>query len=81
MNKASDEHIPVNLKTLTDIPMLSITDIKVSPMKGFNQAEREGTGVYITNHNVTVGVLLTPSQYENLVNELHDLRAKTRDVQ
>lgn len=68
------------LKTLPEIPMLSVTDIKESPMKGFSQADTHDTGVYITNRNEVVGVMLTQTQYEDLVHELEDLRAKTRDL-
>lgn len=80
MSEASGNYHHVDLKALNGIPMLSITDIKASPMKGFRQAKRHGTGVYITNRSKIVGVMLTQSQYEDLVHELHALRAKTRDM-
>lgn len=80
MSDASRDDTHRDLKVLNDIPMLSITDIKVSPMKGFRQAETQGTGVYVTNRNDVVGVMLTQTQYETLVRELHDLRAKKRDM-
>lgn len=80
MSDKSVDYTKTDLKILTEIPMMSITDIKVSPMKGFNEAEKHATGVYITNRNEVVGVMLTQSQYEDLVHELHDLRAKTRDM-
>lgn len=67
-------------KTLPEIPMLSITDIKEAPMTGFIEAEDRGTGVYITNRGKVVGVMLTQEQYESLVTELRDLREQTKYI-
>ena len=67
-------------KTLPEIPMFSITDIKESPMKGFEEAEKRGTGVYVTNRGNVVGVMLTQEQYESLVSELKDLRDQTKYI-
>lgn len=65
------------MKTLENIPMLSVTEIKKSPMVGFERAAKEGTGAYITNRDKVVGVMLTREQYEELVHQLGDARAKT----
>lgn len=80
MGRNPVEYTKRNLKTLHEIPMLSVTDIKESPMKGFKEADKHNTGVYVTNRNETVGVMLTQSQYEDLVLELEDLRSKVRDL-
>ena len=80
MGKNSVDYTKRNLKTLHEIPMLSITAIKESPMKGFKEAKKHNTGVYVTNRNETVGVMLTQAQYEDLVLELEDLRSKVRDL-
>lgn len=69
-----------DFKTLPEIPMMSITDIKEAPMKGFIEAESRDTGVYITNRGNVVGVMLTQEQYENLVNELRDLKQKSKHI-
>ena len=57
----------MDMEILSDVPMLSVTDIKRSPMEGFNKAKDENTGVYITNRDKAVGVMLTREQYEKLV--------------
>ena len=80
MGKNSVDYTKRNLKTLHEIPMLSVTDIKESPMKWCKQADKHNTGVYVTNRNETVGVMLTQPQYEDLVLELEDLRSKVRDL-
>lgn len=69
-----------NFKTLPDIPILSITDIKKTPMLGFETAKENETGVYITIRNEIVGVMLTKAQYEDLVEELDHARKVLRDI-
>lgn len=66
-NSDKEEGTLEAFKTLPDIPMLTITDIKQSPMTGFEAAATHGTGVYITRRGETVGVILTPEKYETLV--------------
>ena len=70
-------HYGDSFKVLPEIPMLSVTDIKEAPMTGFRTAEENGTGVYVTNRGQTIGVILTKSQYEDLIVELEELRAKS----
>lgn len=67
-------------KTLDEIPMMSITDIKEAPMKGFNSAKEADTGVYITNRGDIVGVMLTQEQYEKLVTDLRDLKEQVQFI-
>ncbi len=69
-----------DFKTIADIPILSVTDIKKTPMLGFETAEENETGVYITNRNEIVGVMLSRSQYEALVGELEQARKVLRDI-
>lgn len=71
-----DQH----LKTLSEIPLLSITSIKESPMRGFSTAKDAETGVYVTNRGDVVGVMLTQNQYEDLVNEIRELRKLSKFV-
>lgn len=80
MGKESVDYSKTDLKVLQDIPMLSVTEIKRSPMVGFNLAQSSGTGVYITNRNESVGVMLTQEQYEQLVGRLKQLERKAEFI-
>ncbi|WP_125583431.1 type II toxin-antitoxin system Phd/YefM family antitoxin [Levilactobacillus cerevisiae] len=51
------------------VPVSSLAELKQSPVKLFEEAERERTGVYIFNHDQPVGVVLGVADYEALVNE------------
>lgn len=55
------------MKLLQDVPCMPLNDIKKAPLTGFERAQQEGTGVYITRWNTVVGVMLTREQYEELV--------------
>ncbi|GCF92895.1 prevent-host-death protein [Enterococcus florum] len=65
----------MELKKL-DVPTSSITEVKKSPMDVFAQARKAGTGVYIFNREKIAGVMLTKEQYEQLLEELTELRDK-----
>lgn len=74
MNQAEGKK-DMELKKL-DVPTSSITEVKKSPMDVFAQARKAGTGVYIFNREKIAGVMLTQEQYEELLEELTDLRDK-----
>lgn len=57
------------MKSLNDVPMMTIDALKKSPLSGFERAEKEQTGVYVTRWNKVVGVLVTQQQYEDLVKQ------------
>lgn len=48
----------MELKKL-EVPTSSITEVKRSPMEVFEQARKEGTGVYVFNREKVAGVMLT----------------------
>ncbi|OJG90882.1 hypothetical protein RV16_GL001130 [Enterococcus saccharolyticus] len=45
-------------------------------MDVFSQAREAGTAVYVFNREKVAGVMLTQEQYETLLQELHELRAR-----
>lgn len=55
------------MKSLQNVPMMPLSEIKKAPLMGFERAQKEGTGVYVTRWNEVVGVMLTQEQYEGLV--------------
>lgn len=65
----------MELKKL-EVPTTSITEVKKSPMDVFNQAREAGTGVYVFNREKVAGVMMTQQQYEDLLQELDELRAR-----
>jgi PHD/YefM family antitoxin component YafN of YafNO toxin-antitoxin module len=65
----------MELKKL-EVPTTSITEVKKSPMDVFSQAREAGTAVYVFNREKIAGVMLTQEQYETLLQELHELRAR-----
>lgn len=69
-----------DFRTMACIPRLTITDIKQSPMLGFDLAREQDTGVYISNRNDMVGVMLTVDQYDALVLELQELRSVAQNI-
>lgn len=58
-----------------EVPTSSISEVKRSPMDVFQQARDAETGVYIFNREKIAGVMLTQQQYEELVQELAELRS------
>lgn len=69
----------MELKKL-EVPTTSITEVKKSPMDVFNQAREAETAVYVFNREKVAGVMLTQEQYENLLQELHELRARPTET-
>ncbi|WP_265457098.1 type II toxin-antitoxin system Phd/YefM family antitoxin [Enterococcus sp. HY326] len=69
----------MELKKL-EVPTSSITEVKRSPMEVFEQARKEGTGVYIFNREKVAGVMVTKDQYEKLVEELEALKAEKTTI-
>lgn len=65
----------MELKKL-EVPTTSITEVKKSPMDVFSQAREAGTAMYVFNREKVAGVMLTQEQYETLLQELHELRAR-----
>ncbi len=66
----------MELKRL-EVPTSSITEVKKSPMDVFQQAREAGTGVYIFNREKIAGVMVTQQQYEELLDELQQLRKRS----
>ncbi|MFR4285837.1 type II toxin-antitoxin system Phd/YefM family antitoxin [Enterococcus italicus] len=66
----------MELKRL-EVPTSSITEVKKSPMDVFQQAREAGTGVYIFNREKIAGVMVTQQQYEELLDELQQLRERS----
>lgn len=69
-----------HFQTLTEIPIMSVSDLKKSPMVAFDKASENETGVYVTNHGKVVGVVLTQHQYEILVNKLDALSEQVQHL-
>ncbi len=67
----------MELKKL-EVPTTSITEVKKSPMDVFSQAREAETAVYVFNREKIAGVMLTQEQYETLLEELSDLRARPK---
>lgn len=54
------------MKLLSDIPMLTMTELKASPMTGFEEADAQESGVYVLRNGVPQGVLVTKEQFDQL---------------
>lgn len=65
---------------ILDIPTTSISDVKRSPMRAFQTADREEAGVYVFNREKVAGVMLTQEQYESLNKEIEDLYSQLDDL-
>lgn len=65
---------------ILDVPHKSISDVKNSPMKIFEQANITNNGVYIFNRNSVAGVMITQEQYEGLNAEIDALYDKIDEM-
>lgn len=65
---------------ILDVPHKSISDVKQSPMRIFEQANDTSNGVYIFNRNTVAGVMLTQKQYEGMHAEIELLRDKIDEM-
>lgn len=65
---------------ILDIPTSSISEVKRSPMKVFQKADKEAAGVYVFNREKIAGVMLTQKQYETLNKEVDDLYDQIADL-
>ena len=52
-----------------DVPTSDITVLKDSPTSVFKRAAKAQTGVYILDHNVPSGVVMSVDDYEKMVDE------------
>ena len=52
---------------ILNVPTVSTTEVKQSPMKVAEMAAKYHTGVYMLNRGKAVSVTLTPEQYSDLV--------------
>jgi hypothetical protein len=50
-----------------DVPTVSTTEVKNSPVKIAQMAAKLNTGVYVLNRGKALSVTLTPDQYKELV--------------
>ena len=63
------------------VPTASVSEVKKSPGEVFSRAEKANNGVYVFNHGVVAGVMLTQHQYETLNNQLDELTDKLHDAE
>jgi len=61
------------MRTL-NVPTSDMTEIKRSAKTVFKKAEDEKTGVYVFNRNKPAGVVLSVTEYENMVHRLDQLQ-------
>ena len=52
-----------------DVPTSNINALKDSPTSVFERAAKAQTGVYILDHNVPSGVVMSVDDYEKMVDE------------
>lgn len=52
---------------ILDVPTVSTTDVKKSPVKIAEMAAKLNTGVYVLNRGKALSVTVTPEQYRSLV--------------
>lgn len=64
-------------KTL-NVPTIRTTILRTAPAEVFQLSTQQRTGVYILNHCEISGVVLAQDLYENLLEELEDLRFKQK---
>jgi PHD/YefM family antitoxin component YafN of YafNO toxin-antitoxin module len=57
-----------------DMPTVSITDVKKSPVEIFELASRNKNAVYVSNRASVAGVMLTKSQYEDMQAQIETLQ-------
>lgn len=60
------------LKTL-DVPTTSISELKKNPRSLFKTAADKGTGVYVLNRNTPSGIVMSVTDYEEMVKRLDQL--------
>lgn len=50
-----------------NVPLRTITDIKLSPMKIFEESKKKHTAVYVLNKNKKVGVMLDVEEFHKMI--------------
>lgn len=69
---------------ILNVPTVSTTEAKKSPLKIAEMAGKLNTGVYVLNRGKAISVTLTPNQYASLVaaqDRLLDLEAEKQAIQ
>lgn len=62
-------------------PLVSISDLKKSPMIVLKLAKQYGDAVYILNNNKDVGVVVDSERYKDLMKEVSALKEKNTELQ
>lgn len=57
-------------------PLVSVSELKKSPMSVIEMAKEQGDAVYILNNNKDVGVVIDSGRYADLVEETLSLSAE-----
>lgn len=68
------------LKTI-DAPISSISKLKKSPTKLFDEAKKVKSGIYIFNRDTPSGVVMSVHDYENMVHKIDQLREELLDME
>lgn len=63
-----------------DVSVVSISDLKGSPMTIFEQSKKEKGPIYVFNRDKVAGVVLDPKIYEMLIRELEASRNTVKDL-
>lgn len=53
--------------------LVSISDLKKSPMSAIEKAQTSRNGVYVLNNNKAVAVILDTENYKQLIDDYHSL--------
>lgn len=57
----------MSLPTKINVPLMSISEIKKAPMKGFTLSKDHQSAVYVLNKNKEVGVVLDIEEYNKMI--------------
>lgn len=66
---------------ILDVPTSNISELKKDPTSLFEKAKKAKSGVYIFNRNTPAGIVMSISDYENMVREIDSLQEKLFDAE
>lgn len=61
-------------------PLVSVSDLKKSPMKIVELSKSLGDAVYILNNNKDVGVIIDTSKYKELISTTNNLKKENEEL-
>jgi hypothetical protein len=64
-----------------NVPTATVSDVKKSPGKVFEQAAKANNGVYVFNRGTVAGVMLTRQQYESLNSRFEEMSERLWDME